>query len=84
MNTFVTTNIRIPESDYLRLKDEAARKRISLSAVIREKIGVKKIPAKSVDEIIKLIRSHAHQNEQNMDSVDIVESLREMRYQRKW
>lgn len=39
---YVTTNIRIPEDDYLRLKNEAAKKRTSLSAVIREKIGSKK------------------------------------------
>lgn len=39
---YVTTNIRIPEDDYLRLKNEAAKKRTSLSAVIREKIGTKK------------------------------------------
>lgn len=38
---YVTTNIRIPEDDYLRLKEEAAKKRKSLSAVIREKIGTK-------------------------------------------
>ena len=43
MNNFVTTNIRLPEEDYLRLKDEAARKRISLSAIIREKVGSKKL-----------------------------------------
>lgn len=35
---YITTNIRIPEDDYLKLKAEAARKRKSLAAVIREKI----------------------------------------------
>jgi len=40
---FVTTNIRLPEEDYLRLKEEAAKKRISLAAVIREKVGSKKL-----------------------------------------
>lgn len=39
---YITTNIRISEDDYLRLKEEAAKKRISLSAVIREKITKKK------------------------------------------
>ena len=39
---YVTTNIRISEDDYLRLKEEAAKKRTSLSAVIRERIGSKK------------------------------------------
>ena len=43
MNNYVVTNIRLPEEDYLRLKEEAARKRASLSAVIREKVGNKKI-----------------------------------------
>lgn len=43
MSNFVVTNIRLPEEDYLILKEEAARKRTSLSAVIREKVGKKKL-----------------------------------------
>ena len=43
---YVTTNIRLLEEDYLRLKAEAAKKRKSLSAVIREKIGAKKKPSR--------------------------------------
>lgn len=35
---YVTTNIRIPEKDYLKLKAEAAKKRKSLAAIIRDKI----------------------------------------------
>lgn len=42
MSSFVVTNIRLPEEDYLRLKEEAAKKRKSLSAVVREKITKKK------------------------------------------
>ncbi|MBI2011346.1 ribbon-helix-helix protein, CopG family [Candidatus Daviesbacteria bacterium] len=42
MSNYVTTNIRLPEEDYLRLKEEAAKNRKSLSAVIREKISGKK------------------------------------------
>lgn len=41
MSNYVTTNIRLPEEDYLRLKEEAAKKRTSLSAVIREKVSEK-------------------------------------------
>jgi len=51
MNNFVTTNIRISEEDYLRLKEEAAKKRTSLSAIIREKIGEKK-PAKDFAKML--------------------------------
>lgn len=42
MTNYVVTNIRLPEEDYLRLKTEAAMKRKSLAAVIREKVGKKK------------------------------------------
>ncbi|OGH36950.1 MAG: hypothetical protein A2905_01035 [Candidatus Levybacteria bacterium RIFCSPLOWO2_01_FULL_36_10] len=42
MKNYVTTNIRISEEDYLRLKQEAAKKRKSLSAIIREKVSEKK------------------------------------------
>lgn len=42
MSNYVTTNIRLLEEDYLKLKEEAAKKRTSLSAVIREKVGGKK------------------------------------------
>ncbi|MBU1031812.1 hypothetical protein KKE03_02740 [Patescibacteria group bacterium] len=36
---FVTTNIRLPEDEYLRLKFEAAKKRKSFAAIVREKLG---------------------------------------------
>lgn len=42
MGNYVVTNIRLSEEDYLRLKEEAARKRTSLSAVVREKVSEKK------------------------------------------
>lgn len=43
MNNYVVTNIRLPEEDYLRLKAEAAKKRRSLSAIIRDKVSKKKV-----------------------------------------
>lgn len=42
MSNYVVTNIRLDEKDYLKLKEEAAKKRTSLSAIIREKVGQKK------------------------------------------
>lgn len=56
MNNFVTTNIRLPEEDYLRLKEEAARKRKSLSAIIREKVAKKQVSQKNYAKILLSIK----------------------------
>lgn len=48
---YITTNIRLPEEDYLRLKEEAAKKRTSFASVIREKVGKKK-PAKDFAKML--------------------------------
>ena len=84
MNNYVTTNIRIPQEDYLRLKEEAFKKRASLSAIIREKIKVKASKETSSDALIKRIRKHASESAKYLKGVDIVKVLREMRYQGKW
>lgn len=56
MSMYVTTNIRLLEEDYLRLKEEAARKRKSLSAVIREKVSKTKKPSRKeyLEKILNL------------------------------
>lgn len=41
---FITTNIRLPEDQYLMLKSEAAKKRKSFAAVVREKLGAETKP----------------------------------------
>ncbi|MBI2268052.1 MAG: hypothetical protein HYU80_01230 [Candidatus Blackburnbacteria bacterium] len=51
---YITTNIRLPEDDYLSLKEEAFRKRKSLSAVIREKLSTKKPSEDYTQKIINL------------------------------
>ncbi|MBI2029577.1 hypothetical protein HYT02_04130 [Candidatus Gottesmanbacteria bacterium] len=84
MNNYITTNIRLPEEDYLRLKEEAFRTSKSLSAVIRQKISTNKSPSKPADQIIIQIRDHANQYASSMKKVDIVKTLREMRNQGKW
>lgn len=84
MSNYVTTNIRIPEEDYLRLKEEAAKRRKSLAAVIRDRIGGEKPLVKSSEDLLKKIRKHAAQNARYLEGVDIVKVLREMRYSGKW
>lgn len=82
--SYITTNIRIDEEDYLRLKVEAAKKRKSLAAVIREKIISKKAEKKSPEELMKRIRRHAAENAKYTKGFDSVKALREIRYEGKW
>lgn len=83
MSNFVTTNIRILEKDYLRLKQEAAQRRKSLAAIMREKLTVKE-KARSKTEAKKFmqeIRKHAAENAKYTKEFNSVKALREIRYQ---
>lgn len=86
MSNYVTTNIRIPEEDYLKLKEEAAKRRKSFSAVVREKIGSKsQVRSKAeVEKIIAETRRLAQKNAKKLKGFDVVKALREMRYEGKW
>lgn len=83
---YVTTNIRISEEDYLRLKDEAARTRKSLSAVVRSKISTKKrVRSKTeVEKILAKTRRLARENAKYLKGSDGVAIIREMRNNAKW
>ena len=83
---YVTTNIRISEEDYLRLKAEAAKLRTSLSAVVREKIKSKqKTRTKAeVQKIMAETEKLARENAKYTKGFDSVKALREIRYHGKW
>jgi len=83
---YVTTNIRISEEDYLRLKAEAAQKRRSLSAVIREKIRDKEkgMSRKEAEKLLAETRRIARRNAKYLKGWDSVKALREIRYHGKW
>ena len=83
---YVTTNIRISEKDYLRLKAEAAKRRKSLSAVIREKIssGDEKRTKVEVELLLQELDSLAEKNSKYFKGINIVKVLRSMRYKGKW
>lgn len=81
---YVTTNIRLEEEDYLRLKAEAAKRRKSLSAVIREKIVPKKKKEITPEELMARIRKHAAENAKYLKGADGVKLIREMRDNAKW
>ncbi len=84
MGTYVTTNIRIPEEDYLRLKEVAAKKRKSLSAVIREQLKGKSTSMISAEQLLKRIEKHARENAKYTKGFDSVKAIREIRYEGKW
>ncbi len=81
---YITTNIRIPEEDYLRLKTEAVNKRTSLAGVIRERIAGKKVKKVSSETLMERIRRHAAENERYFKGSDGTKIIREMRDQAKW
>lgn len=80
---YVTTNIRIPEEDYLRLKVEAAKKRKSFSAVVREKLGSEgKLRSETeVKRIIADLDYTAKELGKKLKGFDSLKALREMRYE---
>lgn len=81
---YITTNIRIPEDDYLKLKEEAAKTRKSFSAIVREKIKNKKGKKLSARQLLARIEKHAHENAKYTKGFDSVRAIREMRYEGKW
>lgn len=84
MANYVTTNIRIEEEDYLRLKAEAAKKRKSLSAVIREKVKGKVRSKAEVEKFMTDIKRHGKENAKYLKGLDGVRIIREMRDNAKW
>ena len=81
---YVTTNIRIPEEDYLRLKAEAAKMRTSFSAVIRNKLKMKEKQKLSAEKLMKRIEKHARENAKYTKGFDSTKAIREIRYEGKW
>lgn len=84
---YVTTNIRISEEDYLRLKTEAAKSRKSLSAVIRERLVSHKEKKqlspedkKKAKQLIKDMKERAEKNAKYFKGIDGVAIIRQMRY----
>lgn len=83
---YVTTNIRIPKEDYLRLKAEANQSQKSLAAVVREKLEVKNKPRSKaeVEKIMADLKKVAKENSKYLKGFDSVKALREIRYEGKW
>ena len=79
---WVTTNIRFPEDLYMALKAEAARRRMSLAAVIRQRLTDKK--KRSPVEVARMMRKMeklAAENARQNPGISFSEKLIEMRYE---
>lgn len=83
---YVTTNIRLPEENYLKLKEEAFKKRKSLAAIIREKINVNEDKWSNTEiERFFIERDQlAKKLSKKLKGFDVVKALREMREEGKW
>ncbi|EKD90042.1 MAG: hypothetical protein ACD_32C00073G0003 [uncultured bacterium] len=75
---FITTNIRLPEEDYRELKKEAYHRRISLSAVIREKLTATQIKSDPLS-LISEVKKIAESNSKKLKNWNSLQALREIR-----
>lgn len=82
---FVTTNIRLPEEEYIKLKAEAAKKRKSLAAIMRQKLTSEKpiLTQTKVQKMMKELDRVAERNGKILQGWDAVKTLREIRYTNK-
>ncbi|OGE26227.1 hypothetical protein A3C26_02765 [Candidatus Daviesbacteria bacterium RIFCSPHIGHO2_02_FULL_39_12] len=77
---FITTNIRLPEDEYLKLKAEAANKRKSLAAVIRDKITTDKdLSQTEIENIMADLDRIAKRNSKKLKGWNSLQALREIR-----
>jgi hypothetical protein len=82
---YVTTNIRLPEESYSKLKQEAFEKRKSLAAVIRERLGVTNSRSNSdIELFMNELSSTAKKLGKKLKGFDSVKAIREMREKSKW
>lgn len=82
---YITTNIRLPKEAYFRAKAEAARKRKSFSALVREKMKMEEEkPTKAaVDRLMAETEKLAREIGKYTKGFDSVKALREIRYHGK-
>ena len=83
--SYITTNIRLPREDYFRLKNEAAKQRKSLSALIREKVSISSVRSTlEIEKMIADLDAVAIRNAKKLKGVNSVELIRKMRDTAKW
>lgn len=81
---WIATNIRFPEDMYMELKFEAAKKRKSVAALVRERVEKEKsMTPKKIDVEAKMreVDKLAKANSKYMKGIDLTKTLIEMRYE---
>lgn len=79
---WITTNIRLPQNQYMSLKIQAARRRKSMASLIREKLGSKRpIKRKKDNLLLDEFRRVAEIIEKENRGLDLTKSLIAMRYE---
>lgn len=76
---YITTNVRLSEEDYLRLKEEAVKRRKSLASVIREKLSKKNTSSYKTGSLITQTRGIARENAKVLGNWESLLALREIR-----
>ncbi len=77
--SYITTNIRLPEEDYNRLKEEAAKQRKSFAAIVRDKLSNKKNDNNLFQSLVSETKKVAETNAQAIGNWDSLQALREIR-----
>lgn len=77
---WITTNIRFPEDLYMELKMEAARRRKSVAALVREKVAKKGVKT-NVKYMMRKAKRLAKENAKYMKGINLTKALIEMRYE---
>ena len=77
---WITTNIRLPEDLYMELRMDAARRRKSVAAVVREKLAGKK-KGTSKKEFWKRAEKFAEEMSRTNPGVNFSSGLIETRYE---
>jgi len=79
---WITTNIRFPEDLYMALKSDAARRRVSVASVIRQRLtDVKKRTPAEVARIMRSVKRIAEESARQNPGISFSDKLIEMRYE---
>lgn len=79
---WIATNIRFPEDMYMQLKMEAARQRVSVAQVVRERLKkTRKKSKKSCESLLAEFDKVAKANAKFLKGKSLAKLLIEMRYE---